>query len=72
VTEIVRVPMDLLLDLWRYGNLAPVDGVMYGRSHRDRLAEADRIIAKAYEDAERSKGKCMNGCDIDACICDFA
>lgn len=70
--ETIRVPLDLLTDLWRYGNLAPVEGVVYGKTHRDRLSEADKLIGEAYERAEASKGKCMNGCDIDACICDFA
>lgn len=48
----VLIPLDLLLDLWRYGNLAPIEGVMYGKSHRDRLAEADRFIGAAYADED--------------------
>ena len=47
--QTVTVPLDLLLDLWRYGNLAPIEGVLYGKTHRDRLMETDRIIAQAYE-----------------------
>jgi hypothetical protein len=50
----VTVPFDLLADLWKYGMLAPVEGVLYGKSHRDRLAEADRLIGEAYDsDAQR-------------------
>ena len=45
----VVIPLDLLVDLWRYGNLAPVEGVIYGKTHRERLAEADRHIRQAYE-----------------------
>jgi hypothetical protein len=45
----VTVPLELLVDLWRYGQLAPVEGVLYGKTHRDRLREADRIIRDAYE-----------------------
>lgn len=50
----VTVPLELLADLWRYGILAPVEGVLYGRSHRDRLAEADRLMAQAYQDLQKS------------------
>ncbi len=46
--ETVTIPLELLCDLWRYGNLAPVDGVMYGASHRERLRQADEAIRQAY------------------------
>lgn len=54
----VAVPLELLVDLWRYGSLAPVEGVIYSKTHRERLAEADRIIAQAYEQGDHEKGFC--------------
>ena len=47
---VVSVPLDVLADLWRYGNLTPVEGVIYGKTHRERLAEADECIRQAYHD----------------------
>ncbi len=43
--DFVRVPRDLLADLWRYGNIHAVSGVIYGKPHSERLKEADAILA---------------------------
>lgn len=45
--DMVMVPRALLFDLRCYGDINTVEGVLYGRSHRDRLREADEILAGA-------------------------
>lgn len=42
--DVVMVPKQLLFDLWRYGNIHTVDGVIYSKPHRERLREADAIL----------------------------
>jgi hypothetical protein len=48
----VLVSLELIVDLWRYGKLAPVEGVIYNKTHRERLAEADEVIRRTYDDAQ--------------------
>lgn len=55
--DTVEVPLDLLVGLWRYGLIAPVEGVMYAKSHRELLREADLIIGQAYEQADQDYEK---------------
>ncbi len=43
----VVVPRELLIDLVRYGRIAPVDGVCYERSHRACMDEATKLLADA-------------------------
>jgi len=43
----VWVPRELLRDLCSYGMVSPIEGVTYGRSHKERIAEAYPILAAA-------------------------
>jgi hypothetical protein len=45
----VSVPLSLLVDLYRYGSLAPVEGVIYGQPHRARLRELNAHLITAYD-----------------------